>query len=273
MPPVNNKRSRRIWFPVIHSPWSDVIKFLLVLAALTWLLYRGTESLGYNWQWHRVSRYIVSVKDGQVIFGPLIQGLLVTLRICGWSLVFSFTFGLLTALLRMSDSVVGRGVARCYLELIRNTPLLVQLFFLYFVVAPVLNIDRFTAGVLALSLFEGAYASEIFRAGIVSVARGQWEAAHSLGLSTFHLYRYIILPQAIRYVLPPLTSQAVALIKDSALVSTIAIYDLTMQGQVIISETFLTFEIWFTVAAIYLVLTVILSTMADIMAYGLKTTS
>lgn len=270
---VNNKRSRHILLPVIHSPWSDILKFLLVLAALGWLLYQGTESLGYNWQWHRVSKYILSVKDGKVIFGPLVQGLLVTLRVCGWSLVLSFVFGLLTALLRMSDSVVGRGVARCYLELIRNTPLLVQLFFLYFVVAPVLNIDRFAAGVLALSLFEGAYASEIIRAGIVSVARGQWEAAHSLGLSTVQTYRYIVLPQAIRYIFPPLTSQAVALIKDSALVSTIAIYDLTMQGQVIISETFLTFEIWFTVAAIYLVLTVVLSTMADIMAYRLKTAS
>ena len=170
MPPVNSQTSRRLWFPRIHSPWSDIIKFLLVLSALGWLLYQGTESLGYNWQWHRVSRYILSVKDGQVIVGPLIQGLLVTLRICGWSLVFSFVFGLLTALLRLSDSVVGRGVARCYLELIRNTPLLVELFFLYFVVAPVLNIDRVTAGVLALSLFAGAEASAIFRAGRVSVA-------------------------------------------------------------------------------------------------------
>jgi len=273
MASANNQSVRRVRLPFLRSPWSDIIKFLLVIAALAWLLYRGTESLGYNWQWYRVSGYILSVKDGKVIFGPLIQGLMVTLHICGWSLVFSFLFGLLTALLRMSDSLVGRGVARCYLELIRNTPLLVQLFFLYFVVAPVLDIDRFTAGVLALSLFEGAYASEIFRAGIVSIARGQWEAAHTLGLTTFQTYRYIILPQAIRYILPPLTSQAVALIKDSALVSTIAIYDLTMQGQVIISETFLTFEIWFTVAAIYLVLTAVLSTMADIMAYRLKTAS
>jgi polar amino acid transport system permease protein len=151
------------------------------------------------------------------------------------------------------------------LELIRNTPLLVQLFFIYFVFAPVLGIGRFTAGVLALSLFEGAYASEIFRAGIVSIDKGQWEAAHSLGLSAIHTYRYIILPQAIRRILPPLTSQAVSLIKDSALVSTVAIYDLTMQAQVIISETFLTFEVWFTVAAIYLVLTVVLSTIADIL--------
>jgi polar amino acid transport system permease protein len=171
----------------------------------------------------------------------------------------------------MSDSFVGKTVARGYLEIIRNTPLLVQLFFIYFVLGPVLGIGRFASGVLALSLFEGAYASEIFRAGIVSIDKGQWEAAHSLGLSMIHTYRYIILPQAIRRIAPPLTSQAVSLIKDSALVSTVAIYDLTMQAQVIISETFLTFEVWFTVAAIYLVLTVVLSVTADILEHRFST--
>jgi polar amino acid transport system permease protein len=247
-------------------PWVEIIKFLLVILALSWLLYRGTERLGYNWQWHRVPKYIISFEDGKLTLGPLMEGLLVTLRICSWSLLLAALFGLVTALLRMSDSLVGRALARGYLELIRNTPLLVQLFFIYFVLAPVLGIGRFVAGVLALSLFEGAYASEIFRAGIVSIDKGQWEASHSLGLSTIHTYRYIILPQAIRRILPPLTSQAVSLIKDSALVSTVAIYDLTMRAQVIISETFLTFEVWFTVAAIYLVLTVMLSTIADILA-------
>jgi polar amino acid transport system permease protein len=134
----------------------------------------------------------------------------------------------------------------------------------------VFGIGRFTSAVLALSLFEGAYASEIFRAGILSVMRGQWEAAYSLGLGTFHTYRYIVLPQAIRRILPPLTSQAVSLIKDSALVSTVAIYDLTMQGQVVISETFLTFEIWFTVAALYLMVTVVLSTVVSVMENRLR---
>jgi polar amino acid transport system permease protein len=239
------------------------MKFFLVIVALAWLLYRGTERLGYNWQWHRVPKYLVTFEDGKLILGPLMDGLIVTLRICSWSLLLSALFGLVTALLRMSDSFVGRALARGYLELIRNTPLLVQLFFMYFVFAPVVGIGRFGAGVLALSLFEGAYASEIFRAGIVSIDKGQWEACHSLGFSTFHTYRYIILPQAIRRIFPPLTSQVVALIKDSALVSTVAIYDLTMQAQVIISETFLTFEVWFTVAAIYLILTVALSTIAD----------
>ena len=263
---VSNRSSRPFRLPFTTLPWVDIIKFLLVMVALSWLLYRGTERLGYNWQWHRVPRYILSFEGGKLILGPLMDGLIVTLRICSWSLVLAALFGLVTALLRMSNSFVGGAVARGYLELVRNTPLLVQLFFIYFLLAPVLGIGRFSAGVLALSLFEGAYASEIFRAGIVSIDKGQWEASHSLGLSTIHTYRYIILPQAIRRILPPLTSQAVSLIKDSALVSTVAIYDLTMQAQVIISETFLTFEVWFTVAAIYLILTVALSTIADILA-------
>jgi polar amino acid transport system permease protein len=123
---------------------------------------------------------------------------------------------------------------------------------------------------LALSLFEGAYASEIFRAGIVSIHKGQWEAAHSLGLSLYHTYRYIVLPQAIRRLLPPLTSQAISLIKDSALVSTIAVYELTMEGRMIVADTFLTFEIWFTVAAMYLVVTVILSLVVNIMEVRFK---
>ena len=137
-----------------------------------------------------------------------------------------------------------------------------QLFFIYFVMAPIFDLGRFASAVLSLSLFEGAYASEIFRAGIVSIHKGQWEAAQSLGLSAFDTYRRIILPQAIRRILPPLTSQAISLVKDSALVSTIAVYDLTMRGREIISETFLAFEIWFTVAAIYLVITVSLSIVA-----------
>ncbi len=97
------------------------------------------------------------------------------------------------------------------------------------------------------------------RSGILSIKKGQYEAAQTLGLSTYRTYRHIILPQAIRNTLPPLVSQTVSLIKDSALVSTIAIYDLTMQAQALISDTCLTFEIWFTVAAMYLVITVSLS--------------
>jgi polar amino acid transport system permease protein len=164
----------------------------------------------------------------------------------------------------------ARFISRFYLETARNAPLLVQLYFIYFIVAPILNIERFAAAVLALSLFEGAYASEIYRAGIVSINKGQWEAAHSLGLSTFHTYKNIILPQAIRRILPPLTSQAVSLIKDSSLVSVLAVYEMTMQANAIVAETFLVFEVYFTIAAVYLLITVSLSQIVNVMEKRLK---
>ena len=242
-----------------RSPIVDGAAFLLVIAVLTWITGTGTAKLGYNWQWYRVPQYLLTYEDGRWLAGPLIHGLMVTFEITGAGLVLAFSFGLITSLCRLSDSYLARMIARAYLELIRNTPLLVQLFFIYFVIAPIFDLSRFFSAVLALSLFEGAYASEIFRAGIVSIHRGQWEAAHSLGLTAFDTYRRIILPQAIQRILPPLTSQAISLVKDSALVSTIAVYDLTMRGREIISETFLAFEIWFTIAAIYLVINVSLS--------------
>ena len=249
-----NLKPSWIWPPVI-----DVFKYILVIAAIAWLMLSGTHKLGYNWQWYRVPQYLYAVTDGQFISGPLLDGLLVTFRITAISLILAFCFGLMAALLRLSNSLIGKVLARGYVEIIRNTPLLVQLFFIYFVLSPVFDISAFACAVLALSLFEGAYASEIFRAGIISVYKGQWEAAFSIGLNTSQTYRLIVLPQAVRRILPPLTSQAVSLIKDSALVSTIAVYDLTMRGQTIIAETFLVFEVWFTVAAIYLTVTLTLS--------------
>jgi polar amino acid transport system permease protein len=248
-------------FRFFRTPYTviDVLKYLSVMMGVIWLISAGTEKLGYNWQWYRVPQYIFTFEDGHLVAGPLIHGLMVTFQISGISMLLSFAVGLTAAMFRLSDSHAARILARCYLEVIRNTPLVVQLFFIYFVLGPVLGIDRFFSAVLALSLFEGAYASEIFRAGIVSIQKGQWEAAYSLGLDRFDTYRCIILPQAFRRILPPLTSQGISLIKDSALVSIIAVYDLTMQGQVIIAETFLTFELWFTIAAMYLAITLTLS--------------
>ncbi len=248
----------------------DIIKFAMVVLAGVWLLLRGSSELGYNWQMYRIPQYLFTMEDGVFTFGPLLEGLAITLKISGISLVLAFIFGLSAALLRLSDSFVARSLARGYLELVRNTPLLVQIFFIYFVMGPILDIDRFFSAILALSLFEGAYASEIFRAGIVAIRKGQWEAAHSLGMNIFHTYRWIILPQAIRRILPPLVGQGISLIKDSALVSTIAVYDLTMRGQVIIAKTFLTFEIWFTIATIYLVITATLSLIVNILENRLK---
>ncbi len=246
------------------------VPWLAATAVLFWIARHGAQSLDYHWQWYRVPGFLARVEDGRWVAGPLVRGLLVTFRITAASLVLSLFLGIATALLRLSGSVAGRVLARAYMELVRNTPLLIQIFFIYFVVARVFDIGRFWSAVWALSLFEGAYASEIFRAGIASIARGQWEAAESLGLTAFQTYTRVILPQAARRVLPPLTSQAVSLVKDSALVSTIAVYDLTMEAQAVVSETFLAFEIWFTVAALYLAVTVPLSSAAHVLEARLK---
>ncbi len=243
--------------------------FLLMVAVVCRGFYHGAENLGYNWQWYRISRYFGTFAQGGWQAGPLVTGLLVTLQVVTVSLLFSLLIGLLVALMRLSRSPVARLLASCYLELIRNTPLLVQIFLIYFVLAPILGIERFAAAVLALSLFEGAYASEIFRAGILAIPVGQWEAAASLGMSSRQRYRYVVLPQALRNMAPPLTSQGISLIKDSALVSTIAIYDLSMRGQELVAESFLTFEVWFTIALIYLCLTLGLSAVVRLFEWRL----
>lgn len=253
-----------------RSPLFDTLQFILLLSGLGWLALQSAENIGYNWQWYRIPQYLYSVTESGIAAGPLLLGLKITLVISLASLVLALLFGLITAFFRLSNSFVARGLAIFYLETSRNTPLLIQIFFIYFVLGPVLGLDRLPSAILALSLFEGAYASEIFRSGIESVAKGQVEAARSIGLTTFATYRHIIIPQAIRTVLPPLTSQAISLVKDSALVSTIAIYDLTMQAQALVAESYLTFEIWFTVAAIYLVINVILSLGVGILEKRLK---
>jgi polar amino acid transport system permease protein len=233
---------------------------LLVIAAT--LVAFGAAALPYRWQWHRVLPYLYKTYQGDIYLGPLIKGLGVTLAISAQGFVVTVMAGLLAAGLLLSQSPVGRVVARCYVELIRNTPLLVQLYLFYFVLAPIFGIGRQTTGILALGLFEGAFAAEIIRAGILAVPRGQTEAALSLGLGRWRTNRYIILPQALRIILPPLTSLSINIVKHSAIVSAIAIFDLTNEGRNAIADTFMTFEIWLTVAAIYLLVTTTMSLLA-----------
>jgi polar amino acid transport system permease protein len=247
---------------LLRHPWIDIIEYVAMVALIIWLMSMSTARLGYFWQWYRVPKYLFQIRDGRLIAGRLIQGLFFTFRISGVSLVLAFAVGLASALIRLSGSFMGRILSRVYLETIRNTPLIVQIYLMYFVIGPILGMGRFGSAVLALTLFEGAYMSEIFRAGITSLHKGQWEAAHSLGLSTFYTYRDVILPQAIRRILPPLTSEVISLIKNSALVSIVSLSDLALNAKIIAADTFLTFEIWFTAAGIYLVVTVALSTLA-----------
>ena len=260
------ERSKRLPFKVpdqlgklFQSPWKDIFQFVVLIMVIVWLISLGTARLGYNWQWYRIPRYLFRVEEGHLIAGELIQGLLFTLRITAVSLVLALVIGLTTALLRLSETLMGRILTRIYLEVIRNTPLVVQVYLVYFVIGPILGMERFSAAVMALSLFEGAYMSEIFRAGIISLHKGQWEAAYSLGLSNFDTYQDIILPQAIRRILPPLTGEIISLIKNTSLVSLVALNDLALQARIIAADTFLTFEVWFATALIYLAITVPLS--------------
>lgn len=250
----------------------DVARYLVVMGALVWLTLQGTDATGYDWQWRRLWRYIVTVQpDGFPMAGPLLSGLGVTLQVVGASLALALLAGCLTMFLRLSGSRVGAALATAYVESVRNTPLLIQLFIMYFVVAPVFGLGRFAAGVLALSLFEGAYIAEILRAGIQSVPAGQWEASRSLGMDVSGTYAEVVLPQAARTALPPLTGQLVSLVKDSSLVSTIAMHDLAMQAQAVAADTFLVFEVWFAVAGIYLALTLALSALAHGLERRLRT--
>ncbi len=214
----------------------------------------------------------ITVGDGDLVFegdvlairrgitaGPLLWGLWLTVKLSALALVFALPIGVLTGLGRISSSPGVRLLAGTYVELVRGTPLLVQIFIFYFFVGTVLNLSAFTAGVAALAVFTGAYVAEIIRAGIEGVPKGQMEAARSLGMSYPQAMRHVVLPQALKKSLPPLAGQFINLIKDSSLVSVMALTDLTKAGREVVSSTFSPFEVWFTVAAMYLVITGALS--------------
>jgi len=251
--------ARRARSRALRAATFDWTIFVVGFGLIVWGVVAGAQSMHYNWQWYRMGRYFYRVIDGELIWGPLVKGLIVTLQITAWGALIAFGLGLVVALLRLSRSYAGHALATIYLEIIRNTPLLVQMYIFYFVLSPIIGIDRFWTGVLAVAVFEASFISEIIRGGVVSVPKDQWEAAESLGLKAWPVYAKVVLPQAVPLMLPPLTSSAVNLIKSSAIVSTIAIFDLTNQGRNIIADTYMTFETWLTVAGIYLVLTVSLS--------------
>ncbi|MAX73637.1 MAG: polar amino acid ABC transporter permease [Nioella sp.] len=229
------------------------------MAAIIYGSFTGAQNMGYNWQWHRVPQFLWTFTDDGIEMGEMFYGLGVTIQLSLTAFALATAIGLLIALLRLSGLVVGSAVAIAFLEFIRNIPLLVLLYLFYYVLGPIFGLDRYTASVLTLAVFHSALISEILRAGINAVAVGQWEAAKSIGMTTGQTYRYIILPQSVRFMLPPMTGEVVHLIKSSAIVSVIAVAELTTIGRNIISDTFMSFEIWFTVALVYMAVTLILS--------------
>jgi len=195
---------------------------------------------------------------------PLLKGTVITLELTAGAVAMGIVIGLFMALMRLSNSRILRGLAIAYIDFFRGTPLLVQILMVYFAVPQLLNFQipnnyQFIAGILAMGLNSGAYIAEIFRAGIQSIDKGQGEAARSLGMSHGQAMRYVILPQAFKRVIPPLGNEFIALLKDSSLVSIIALQDLMYTGKLIVSRTYQPFVIYLEVALFYLVMTLILS--------------
>ena len=194
-------------------------------------------------------------------FPLLLIGAGVTIQITVLSTAIGFVIGLIVGVARISHVRLLRMLAEVYVEFFRGTPLLVQIFLFYFAL-PVLTgqrIDPFIAAISACGINSGAYVAEIFRAGIQSVDDGQMEAGRSLGMTWLQTMRYIIVPQAFKRVIPPLGNEFIAMLKDSSLVSVIGFEELTRRGQLIIAKTYGSFEIWMSVAVIYLVMTLTIS--------------
>jgi polar amino acid transport system permease protein len=268
----------------------DITLFLLLLAGAIYILHRVKVGLHYNWDWGSIPQFLFRYDEESKgwVTNILMQGLFTTIRLSVWSTLLATIIGTVMGLCRLSKSLFGRLIGRTYVELIRNLPPLVLIFIFYFFLsdqimtsigvdefvksrsedtqalftflfAPPPLFSAFLSALITLALFEGAYIAEIVRAGVQSIERGQWEASHALGLSWWQQMRYVILPQATQRILPPLAGQFISTIKDSAIVSVISIQELTFQGMELMSATYLTFEVWITVTALYFILALALS--------------
>lgn len=195
----------------------------------------------------------------------LMKGLQVTIYIFVIAIIFGFIIGLIMALFRLSPIKPLNWIGRIFVDSIRGTPFLVQLFFIYFGINSLsfISFDNTTAGIITVAINAGAYFAEIIRAGIQSVDKGQTEAARSLGLTATQNMRYIVLPQAFRRMLPTITNQSIISLKDTSLLSIIGIADLTQQGEIQASATFEAFKIWLTVGVIYFIVIYLLTLLGN----------
>lgn len=225
----------------------------------------------------------INVKNGDSVYandiiakktytqiGPLLEGLIVTLQISGMAAILAFSIGAILALMRISDYQFLKDIATVYIAVIRGTPLLVQIFIFYFIIATIFDLERFLAGALSLGIFFGAYIAEVLRGAIQSIDKGQYEAAKSLGMNYPQTMIYIIMPQALKRALPTLVGEVIALVKDSSLVSVISITDLTKVGREIVANTFSPFETWLIIAGMYFAITFLLSGLGNRIENNMK---
>lgn len=205
--------------------------------------------MGYTTDWNVVTNNLEII----------MQGVLLTLQISAVALMFSIPLGVFAGLCRVSRNKVVSFLATCYVEFIRGVPLLVLLIWIFFVLGRFMRLGPYWSAIVGLAFFSGAFVAEVVRGGIQSVPRGQMEAARSSGMTYVQAMRLVILPQAIRKVLPPMASQFIILIKDSSLVSTISVVDLTLVGRNLVATTFRSLEIWTFIAILYFIITFTLS--------------
>jgi polar amino acid transport system permease protein len=268
----------------------DIIVALLILGAAAYVGHRITVDLQYRWDWRSLPQYLVRYdgETGTWVSGVLLKGLFMTIRLSLWGTVLATLIGTVMGLCRVSHTLFYRLVGRTYVELVRNTPPLVLIFIFYYFLsgqvmsflgvdtwitslsgdtrffleiffAPPSMFSAFISALITLSIFEGAYITEIVRAGVESIEKGIWEAAYALGLSRWQQLRYVVLPLAAQRILPPLAGQFISTIKDSAIVSVISVQELTFRGMELMSATYLIFEVWITITALYFILTLSLS--------------
>jgi len=191
----------------------------------------------------------------------LLKGTLTTISVAALAIVLATFFGLLVALARMSSNAWVRGAAFCYIWVMRGTPLLLVLYFIYFAGPGVgIRMSAFITAVVGMTLVSTAYKAEIFRAGIQAVPKGQIDAANAVGMSYWLQMRRVVLPQAVKIIIPPYINNTTSMVKDSALISVITVADLMLTSTQIVSTTFRAFEILGTAGLIYLILTSILMT-------------
>jgi len=274
----------------VRFRWLDVLLIAVLAGIAVYIGYRIKVGLNYKWHWAAMPQYLVfrNQDTGRWAVNYILEGLFTTLRLSVWATLLATLIGVVLGVFRTTKSLFLRMIGRTYVEIVRNLPPLVLVFIFYFFVAdqimpllglepfvrsrspqtqavlgvlfaPVSRFTQFISAVVTIAAFEGAYITEIIRAGIESVERGQREAAYALGLSWFDQMRLIILPQAIKRILPALAGQFISTIKDSAIVAAISIQELTYQGMQLAVSTHFTFEVWLMVALLYLVLTLSLS--------------
>ncbi len=265
--------------------WVDSVVLIGIIGFFGFISYRVDTVLVYQWDWGFLPGYLFRWDEETQSLLPnlLVKGLLTTLRLAFWSIILATLIGFVIGMMRTSRRLFPKAFSRLYVELIRNVPPIVFIFVFYFFISsqiiPLLGLDTIDqrlgptgqsvvelffgpvsllsntfSGIFCLALFEAAYITEIVRSGIQSISSGQREAAMSIGLSRWQQMRYVVLPQAVQRVIPPLAGQFIILIKDSSIVSLISIQELTFLTLEVANSTQRVFEVWVFVAGVYFVL-------------------